>query len=363
MRLRALDIVRGLAVCGMILVNNPGDLDAAPRQLCHAGWYGLTFADTVAPAFLWVVGFAMTLSIARRLAGGAARVSLRRHVLVRAARLFAVGVGLHLFAALFPGLDFSHLDDIALMGILQRIAAAYGVAAFLLFAGLPAGRTAVALLAGYLGVLLAGVPTSSLAVAFARETNVASWIDGVLLGSHGSAAHTLLSVVPATATVLLGAAAAQASTRDGRLALDWRFALVHVVSPLAGGALLSLVMPLTRYLWSPNFALLTAGITAATLLVVHGLLEGRDRRLAPIVAIGANPLALFVLSELGRMVLSTFGLTASDGTWRSFWAWGDVLVARGLPPGAASVVFSAAYLAAMVGVAVAMQRRHLRIVL
>ena len=58
-RLEALDLLRGMAVAGMILVVSPGDWDQAYSQLQHAAWNGATAADMVFPAFLFSVGAAL----------------------------------------------------------------------------------------------------------------------------------------------------------------------------------------------------------------------------------------------------------------------------------------------------------------
>src|SRR4029453_2117232 len=44
-RILAIDVVRGLAVVGMLLVNNAGIPAAMPQELRHASWQGLTLAD------------------------------------------------------------------------------------------------------------------------------------------------------------------------------------------------------------------------------------------------------------------------------------------------------------------------------
>ena len=48
-RILAIDVVRGLAVVGMLLVNNAGIPAAMPQELRHASWQGLTLADQVFP--------------------------------------------------------------------------------------------------------------------------------------------------------------------------------------------------------------------------------------------------------------------------------------------------------------------------
>ena len=44
-RILALDILRGITIAGMILVNTPGDWGHIYAPLCHASWNGLTPTD------------------------------------------------------------------------------------------------------------------------------------------------------------------------------------------------------------------------------------------------------------------------------------------------------------------------------
>ena len=44
-RFLSIDALRGLAVVGMLFVNNTGDRDATPEELAHSYWHGLTIAD------------------------------------------------------------------------------------------------------------------------------------------------------------------------------------------------------------------------------------------------------------------------------------------------------------------------------
>jgi predicted acyltransferase len=72
-RLRGVDVLRGLAVVGMLLADNRGNA-AIPDQLEHAAWHGLRVADVVFPVFPLVVGVSVPFS--RR--AGAPRAALTR---------------------------------------------------------------------------------------------------------------------------------------------------------------------------------------------------------------------------------------------------------------------------------------------
>src|SRR5574344_870859 len=68
----ALDVLRGMTVAGMILVNNPGSWGHIFPPLEHKPWVGCTPTDMVFPFFLFVVSqqqgsYAQVLRNAREL--------------------------------------------------------------------------------------------------------------------------------------------------------------------------------------------------------------------------------------------------------------------------------------------------------
>src|SRR5436305_12191259 len=75
-RLVSLDAFRGATIAFMILVNTPGDGRHVYAPLQHSEWHGWTATDVVFPSFIFIVGVAMTLAMARRLAAGASRARL-----------------------------------------------------------------------------------------------------------------------------------------------------------------------------------------------------------------------------------------------------------------------------------------------
>ena len=69
-RIQSLDIYRGAAVAGMILVDNPGSDELAYGPIKHTVWNGWTPADLIFPSFLFIVGVSLVFSISSRLASG-----------------------------------------------------------------------------------------------------------------------------------------------------------------------------------------------------------------------------------------------------------------------------------------------------
>jgi len=118
-RLVSLDIFRGFTVAFMIIVNNPGSWEYVYAPLEHSKWHGCTPTDLVFPFFLFIVGMSTWYSLKKY--GNELNGSSILRIFRRTVAIFAVG----LFLAVFPlfGRDYSTLR---IMGVLQRIALAYG---------------------------------------------------------------------------------------------------------------------------------------------------------------------------------------------------------------------------------------------
>ena len=159
MRLVSLDAFRGLAIAGMVLVNNPGSWGHVYAPLLHAEWHGFTPTDQIFPAFLFIVGAAIPFTLARYLEHGDLQsTALYARVFRRVVLLFALGVALNASTMI---LDWAlnqrppEFGTLRIMGVLQRISLAYLLAMMIVMALPPRAQAAVVLgiLLGYWGAL------------------------------------------------------------------------------------------------------------------------------------------------------------------------------------------------------------------
>src|ERR1700761_2360497 len=90
-RMLSLDVLRGLDIAFMILVNNNGDERHAYWPLKHAAGNGFTPTDLVFPTFLFLAGISTVFSPSSRIAQGVSRASFFVHTLRRAVILFLLG--------------------------------------------------------------------------------------------------------------------------------------------------------------------------------------------------------------------------------------------------------------------------------
>jgi len=333
-RLASVDALRGCTVAAMLLVNDPGDWNHVFWPLEHADWHGCTPTDLVFPFFLFVVGVSVALGIAPRMEQGADRRLLMRAALVRALRI--VGLGLLINVAAWLVLPDAHLR---IPGVLQRIGVCFAaVAAFQFYAGARVQWTAIlVLLAGYAALLASGGTLEPF-------TNLVSRTDTAVFGRFayryfadtglGHDPEGLLGTLPSIATSLLGLRAGHWLRRgDTRALLSGGAALVLL------GAAWSLVQPLNKNLWTPSFALWTAGWATLALMLFHALVDVRGwpplgRRF------GVNAVAAYAGSEFMQILLP--GLGIQEPLYRTAFAgW----IAPLAGPYVASLAFALAFVA------------------
>ena len=279
-RIVAIDVIRGLAIVGMLLVNDAGIPGAMPQQLRHAGWHGLTIADLVFPLFLFTVGASMPFSD---------RARQPPAVLRRVGLLVVLG-------SLLVSLKQHHLAPST--GVLQQIAGAYLLAWLALKlprrAQLPAG---FAVLAG-LWAAYTFVPAGATRGSWEPGTNLADAVDRLVIGQFSE--HGVLVMLASSVTVLTGVAAGRLlrERRDGN-GVTGRLSGLGL-GTLAAGVALAAAVPVSKPLWSPSYVLITAGVAYLVTAAAYRLVDvGTGQRWTrPLVVLGSNAIAAYTASVL-----------------------------------------------------------------
>jgi predicted acyltransferase len=178
LRLTSLDVFRGIAISGMILVNMAGVTDQVYPPLLHADWNGCTLADLVFPFFLFIIGVAIAFSLSKYTEGNRGSWSIYGRIVRRSAILFVLGL-------LLNGFWNYDWGTIRIMGVLQRISLAYLLAALIVLKLPRKGQWAIALLLliGY-WVAMSVVPVPGYGVGnLSREGNLGAYIDRLIIGT------------------------------------------------------------------------------------------------------------------------------------------------------------------------------------
>ncbi|HEX3891381.1 MAG TPA: heparan-alpha-glucosaminide N-acetyltransferase domain-containing protein [Terracidiphilus sp.] len=322
-RLISLDVVRGITIAFMIMVNNNGG-PGSWRFMNHASWNGLTPTDLVFPTFVFIMGVSVVFAFDARLARGASRTKLAWHTAQRAAVLILFGI----FVNSFP---FFQLPHMRFYGVLQRIGVCYLVVGlFYLWDQRASTKIAafVACLVGY-WVLVRWVPIPGVGepgrdVPFMDMTqNLVSWIDRALFPHHlylYAPDHNvrdpegLLSDLPAIGTALMGMLAGLWLRTRKSIPTKTAGLLGAFAASLALGYLWSLEFPLNKNMWTSSFVLVAGGYSLALLTFCFWAVERQGWRKGwtfPWLVFGSNAIAAYMVSELLPGILDS--IVVSDG--------------------------------------------------
>lgn len=296
-RLIALDVMRGLTIALMIMVNTPGSWNYVYPPLLHSTWHGCTPTDLVFPFFLFIVGVSMWFSF-KKFEKGITQKSLYK-VLKRFSIMFLLGV----FLNAFPNFDF---ENLRYLGVLQRIAIAYLIGALLcmrfnykqllvIFGGI---------LIGYWGLLFFGATNApyDLSTTIVRKVDVLLFGENHLYNGFGLPfdPEGLLSSIPAVATLLIG-------YFSGRLIDLSENTIKAVKILLAIGSLTvfvafiwSFVFPINKPIWTSTYVLYTGGLAMVFLAFLLWIIDAKSYKkwTTPFIHFGTNPLAIYMFSGL-----------------------------------------------------------------
>ncbi len=331
-RLMSLDVLRGLTIAFMIMVNNNGG-PGSRSFMNHSAWNGMTATDLVFPTFVFVVGASIAFAFEARLARGATRAQLALHTLRRAAVLFLLGIVVNSF-------PFFKLAHLRVFGVLQRIALCYlAVGLFYIWDRRVSTKVAalVAVLVGY-WILLRWVPVPGAGMPgrdipfLDVSQNLTSWLDRLILPYHlyleppefnMRDPEGLLSTLPAIGSALLGLLAGLwLRSHKPLTAKVWGLAAGAAVC-LATGYMWSHWFPLNKNLWTSSFVLVAAGWSLAGLAFTFWAADVRGWRKGwtwPWLVLGSNAITAYMFSELALSVLYNIHFTA-DGRRTDVVAW------------------------------------------
>lgn len=319
-RYYALDILRGMTIALMIMVNNPGSWSNIYSPFKHAAWHGFTPTDWVFPSFLFVVGTAMSFSL-RKYETLGNNVFLKK-VFKRAGLIFLIGLLLNAFPFVYRAngeIVFKNLANIRIMGVLQRIALCY-LFASLIIHYLKLKKSvivgAVILLAYWVIMYLFG----SSPLPYSLENNAALKFDSLLFRPENIYKgfglpfdpEGLLSTMTATVNVIAGYAAGVFVQQSGK---KFKTVLTLIVSGL-GLLVLALLwdtyFPINKPIWTSSFVLYSTGWTLLVLAILIYLIELLNLKKWAYFfeAFGKNPLFIFVVSGLVAKLMSLIYINA-----------------------------------------------------
>ncbi|HET7694167.1 MAG TPA: DUF5009 domain-containing protein [Vicinamibacterales bacterium] len=286
----------------------------------HVPWQGCSLHDLIQPAFSFLVGAALPFSIAARQGRGQRRGVMLAHAVWRSIALIFLGIFLR---SLDRSRTYWTFED-----TLTQIGLGYTFLFLLAFASIrtQAAAFAALLIGHWLAFVLyrlpppdfdyraVGVPAdwphlySGFLAHFNKNSNVAWAFDTWFLNlfprlepfRFNRGGWSTLSFIPTLATMILGLWCGEwlKSARDARGKLKGLVA-AGVALALAGLVLQWLhVVPIVKRIWTASYTLYSGGLV---ILMLAGFyfateLRGWRRWVFPLVVIGANSIAVYVMS-------------------------------------------------------------------
>lgn len=324
-RIISIDVMRGLAIFAMVLVNNPGSWQAVYWPLRHAKWHGVTPTDFIFPAFIFIMGVTMAIHLPNELKRTGSYWRVISISAWRAMMLVLLGWLLNLFWVDFSEPQFDWWQERVLqlrfMGVLPRLGLVYFIS------------VCVVLLVGQRNMLIGLISTALLCIYYLLMNYVpyndadgntyqglwlfgnslAAYIDNAVLGeSHVYYADAspfafdpegLLSTISAVVTCLTGVMVGRHVYVQYGCANQLMTAAIMATCLGAG---LAVINPINKALWSPTFVLVTSGLLTVLLWLVV-LVERKSRAVRqghPLLVAGMNSIAFFMLSGvMARLLL------------------------------------------------------------
>lgn len=338
-RLLSLDVMRGITIAGMILVNNPGSRGSIYAPLKHAAWDGMTPTDLVFPFFMFIMGVSMFLSYKKF------EFKFSKHTFIKLLRrsvlLFLIGLFLNWFSLFARGMSGLHaenlpvidkiwqtasdFENLRILGVLQRLAL---VSFFGSVIVLTVKHKRIPSLIGFIlisyWILLASTKSYGL-----TEDSIVTIIDRAILGANhlytehladGTAIRFdpegVVSTLPGIAHVLIGFMAGKmiSVAKDNHQRIEKLFILGSVI--LFVGSLIAYGFPINKALWSSSYVLVSCGLAALLLglLIWFIDIKGHKRWGVFFESFGVNPMFIYVVAGIFAVLMVNIGFL-NDGEW------------------------------------------------
>lgn len=321
-RLLALDVLRGITIAGMIMVNNPGSWAYTYAPLQHAAWNGLTPTDLVFPFFMFIMGISTYISLKKYNFEFSASAALK--ILKRTVVIFAIGLVIAWFSTFcrtwnsLSGEELSFVsrlwqstwtfEHIRILGVMQRLALCYGatsiIALVMKHKYIP--YLVVVILVGYFLLLVTGNGFED------SNRSILAIVDRAVLGeAHLYGANIdpegLLSTLPSIAHVLIGFCVGQLLLGVKNISDQLlRLFLIGTILTFIG-FLLSYGCPINKKIWSPTFVLATCGLASSFLALLVWIIDVKGYKgwSRFFETFGVNPLFIYVMAGVVSILLGS----------------------------------------------------------
>jgi predicted acyltransferase len=321
-RLVSLDIFRGMTIAFMIIVNTPGSWKYVYAPLKHAEWHGCTPTDLVFPFFLFIVGMSTYFSLKKY--GNEINGSSVLRIIRRMIAIFAVGLLLTIFP--YFARDYSTLR---IMGVLQRIALAYGIGAIICLS--IRNEHLWIVIALLLLLYWALLSVFGGADPYSLNDNFPLKVDLAILGKNHMykgfgipfEPEGLLSTIPSICTVIIGYFTGDLVAKGSASGKTVIKLLLIGAGATGLGYLWGMVFPINKALWTSSYVLYSAGLAMIVLSIIYLIADVLKFKIwgTFFVIFGTNALFTFAMAGIWTKLMLYIIKIQSGGEKISFYSW------------------------------------------
>jgi len=268
------------------------------EQFDHVPWRGLHFYDLIWPLFMFIMGAAIPLAVAKRRARGESDRTLLLHAVWRAIVMFCLGTITQGNLLLFDWSKFRPCYS-----VLHGLAAGYLVASVVVLKVKPkwhAATIAILLFVYWAAVMLIPVPGVGAGV-LTPQANLPTYVDRLILGHLHYGKNTwFLSYPGFGASVLLGVLAGQMLMSSRTLVSKIYCLLAAGSVSLAAGLLWSLSFPVIKLMWTSSYVLISGGLSFMALALFYWIIDvlGYKKWAFGFIVIGMNSIAVYAATQV-----------------------------------------------------------------
>lgn len=299
-RVKSIDVIRGLAIALMIVVNNKPLWQRVYPPLIHAEWNGVTLADFAFPFFVISLGVTIPISIDSRLKRNDSILSISLSIVRRSVMLILIGIFLNY-------LKNQDLKTIRILGVLQRMGLVYFVTSFVYLFMKKAKKKDLFIVTSMIAIsvfIVVGYYFIAKPYGFQMEGSLAQRVDIYLFKGHlykpNFEPDGFLTSIVAISSGMLGCCMGKI-VNNKKFGEYKRFLLllVFAVVTLLFAKYFNNYFPYNKRLWSSSFVLLTAGSYGVLLSILYLICDilKVNKIFTPIIALGSSPIFVYVGSE------------------------------------------------------------------
>ena len=328
MRIKSLDIYRGLTIISMVIVNSYGNEEHAYSFLKHAEWHGWKIADLIAPIFLFIMGISMSYSFKKRKNKNTLKKEQYKKIIKRSFTLFMLGIITYNF-------PFYNLSSIRIMGVLQRVSIVYLMASIIVL-NLTKKQVYIlitVILLGYYGIIATSLILNTGTNILSAENSITTILDRAILGqSHlwnGELydPEGLTASIPASTLTLIGYLTGEWTQQQKESSNTAIKMLITGIIFIGVAKIWSFFLPINKTLWTSSYAILTTGFGLSLWGIFYLIIEVKKSKLFNgFKAPGQNAIIVFAGSTILEIILQVTPIqTASSHTSLKQWVYENIL--------------------------------------